>query len=261
MKDKILSITNSVKGVSGIVVECSDGTRLIDHNSEHRFPAASIIKLYIMWSFYKKVSEGELSEIDIFDTTTEPIVGGCGILQQLKTEDLKLELKDICNLMIVLSDNIATNIMIRVVGMEYINQQIEKLGYKKTSLQRMLMDSEARERGLDNYTSPNDSIGILKTILFDDSIPEELRSNMLDILKGQILTNHVAHSIPLEYKFAHKTGNLASTLHDVGVLYTPNDVYYISVMLDELEDIIEGKKIINSIGECIFNEIKELESK
>lgn len=261
MKEKVLSIVNSIEGVSGIVVEASDGRKIIDYNSDYRFPAASIIKMYIMWSLYKKINDGELNEDDLIDVSTEPVVGGCGILQQLETEDLKLTLRDICNLMIVLSDNMATNIVIRVVGMEYINQQIEKLGLGETSLQRMLMDTEAAKKGFDNYTSPNDSISILKAILFNESIAKKMRSSMLDILKGQILTNHAAHNIPLDFKFAHKTGNLAATLHDVGILYTPNDSYLVSIMLDQLEDIVEGKKIINYIGESICREIKEIEKK
>lgn len=258
MEEKVLSIINSIEGVAGIVVETSDGTRLIDYNSDYRFPAASIIKIFIMWSLYKKINDGELNETDMIDVSTEPIVGGCGILQQLKTENLKLTLRDICNLMIVLSDNMATNIVIRVVGMEYINQQIEKLGLGKTSLQRMLMDTEAARKGFDNYTSPNDSLLILKAIISDDSVAEDLRNSMINILKGQILTNHAAHNLPLDFEFAHKTGNLSATLHDVGILYTPNDSYLVSIMLDQLKDIVEGKKIINSIGESIFDGIKEI---
>lgn len=261
MKDRILDLINSVKGVSAVVVERSDGTRLIDYNSNHRFPAASIIKLYIMWSFYKKVNDGELKETDLYDTSTETVVGGCGILQQLKTEGLKLTLRDICDLMIVLSDNMATNIMIKVVGMDYVNQQIQELGFEKTALERMLMDGEAKKKGFDNYTSANDSIGIVKAILFNDAVNEELRNSMLEIMKGQILTNHVPHNLPLDYSFAHKTGNLDATLHDVGVLTTQNDSYYISIMLDELEDIVEGKKNINDLGEFVFDEIRKLENK
>lgn len=260
MTKKILTYLKEIDGIAGVVVERSDGKRIIEYNSEHRFPSASIIKLYIMWAFYKKVNDGELKEEDLYDVTQEEIVGGCGILQQLKTENLKLSLRDICALMIVLSDNIATNIMIRVVGMDYINNEIKRLGFHKTSLERMLMDGEARKKGLDNYTSANDSIEILKSILFDESIRKELRTEMLNIMEGQILTNHVPHNLPLDYRFAHKTGNLDRTLHDVGVLYTANDYYYLAVMLDELDDIVEGKKQINKIGEYIFTSIRQLEN-
>jgi len=259
MENRILEVANSMKLVSGIIVEGSDGTRLVNHNPNYKFPAASIIKLYIMWSLYQKINDGELKETDLIDTSTEPVVGGCGILQQLKTEGLTLTIRDICDLMIVLSDNMATNIIIRTIGMDYINQQIEKLGLAETALQRMLMDTEAAKRGLDNFTSPEDSVSILKLILTDETMDEGLRSSMLEILRGQILTNHAAHNIPLDYKFAHKTGNLATTLHDTGILYTPKDHYYVSIMLTEIEDIVEGKKLINSIGECIFNEIREIE--
>lgn len=260
MNNRLKELIKSMEGVSAVIVEKSNGERLIDYNGDHRFPAASIIKLYIMWAFYRKVKEGELKETDLYDVTKEPVVGGCGILQQLKTENLKLSLRDICDLMIVLSDNIATNIMIRVIGMDYINEEIQRLGYEKTALERMLMDGEARKRGLDNYTSANDSISILKTILRDDRIDLKLREEMLAIMKGQIITNHVAHNLPLDYIFAHKTGNLAATLHDVGILSTPKGEYYISVMLDQLPDIVKGKKEINKLGEFIFEEIRKYEN-
>lgn len=259
MKQEILDAMGAVCGASAVVVERSDRVRLIDRGGDRRFPAASLIKLYIMWALYKKINDGELKQTDTVDVKIEPIVGGCGILRLLGTENLNLTLKDIYTLMIVLSDNTAANILIKVLGADYINGLIQSKGFDKTLLGRMLMDSEARAKGFDNYTSANDILEVLKVICEDETISEQLRREMTEILKEQILTSHVAHNLPSDYSMAHKTGSLDATLHDAGIIYTPCNTYYFSVMLDEIPDIVQGKKLINAIGESIFEKIRKSE--
>ncbi len=257
---KILEIAHSIPGRHGIVVEKDDGTLLLNHNPDLVFPSASTIKLFILWAVYKKINDGILSRDTLIPITDTPKVGGCGILQQLKTPNVKLTIPDIANLMIVLSDNIATNLMIDLAGMDYINSEIRKYGFTESKLERHMMDGEARKRGLDNYTTAGEQIQILKNIENHKDIREELREEMLQMLANQILTNHAGQYLPLDYAFAHKTGNLASTLHDTGILKTPNGKYYISILTHDLEDIVAGKKNINLIAEEIFKQIRDYES-
>lgn len=256
---KVLDIAKSIPGRQGIVIEKEDGTRLMNYNSEEVFPSASTIKLFILWAVYKKIQNGELSREDLISITDTPSVGGCGILQQMKTPNLKLTIPDIANLMIVLSDNIATNLMIDLAGMDFINSEIKKCGFEKSKLERHMMDGEARERGLDNYTTAEEQIQILKNIENSQDIDENLRKEMLEMLYNQILTDHAGQYLPLDYKFAHKTGNLASTLHDAGILTTPKGKYYVSILTHDLEDIVEGKKVMNLLSEEIFKQIRNYE--
>ncbi|MFB0971730.1 MAG: serine hydrolase [Tissierellia bacterium] len=258
---KILRIANSIPGRQGIAVERDDETVLMDYNSDEIFPSASTIKLFILWSVYKKINDGLLNKNELIPINDTPRVVGCGILQNLATPDLELTVSDIANLMIVLSDNVATNLMIDLAGMDYINSEIKKYGFNKTKLERHMMDGDARERGLDNYTTASEQIKILKNIERHEDISLDLRNDMLEMLSNQILTDHAGQYLPLDYKFAHKTGNLAATLHDTGILTTPKGKYYISILTDDLEDIVEGKKVMNLLSEEIFNQIRLYEDK
>lgn len=255
-KNKVIDIAESIPGKKGIIVENKDGIRLIDYNGDEVFPSASTIKLFILWSLYTKIQNGELNRDDLIAINDFEKVGGCGILTQLKTANLSLSLRDIADLMITLSDNVATNILIDTVGMDFINSEMKKYGFNNSKLERHMMDSEAKARGYDNYTSPEDQVKILKKIENDEKIEEVHRKEMIEILGNQILVNHAAQYLPLDYKFYHKTGNLDSTLHDSGILVTPNNKYYITILTDELEDIVEGMKVMNLIGEEIFKQIK-----
>lgn len=255
----VLDIAKSIPGRQGIVIEKSDGTKLMNYNPDEVFPSASTIKLFVLWAVYKKIQKGELSREDLISISDTPSVGGCGILQQMKTPDLKLTIPDIANLMIVLSDNVATNLMIDLAGMDFVNSEIKEYGFENSKLERHMMDGDAREKGLDNYTTAKEQIQILKNIENSEDLDKELRDEMMEMLGNQILTDHAAQYLPLDYEFFHKTGNLASTLHDTGILKTPNEKYYISILTHDLEDIVEGKKIMNLLSEEIFKQIRNYE--
>ncbi len=261
MQNGLKDIIKRVPCEIGYIITAEDGSVIDSFQEDKQFPSASIIKLNILWAIYKKINDGYLKSNDMIKVSNEKIVGGCGILQHIYSDSLELSIRDLAILMIDLSDNIATNLILEIAGIDYINKEIERLGFKETSLQRKLMDSEAVKLGLDNYTSPRDSKGILNEILNSSEIREDLRKEMEEILKIQILNQYTPQYLPSDYAFAHKTGNLARTLHDAGVLYTPNGKYYISVLVHELDDLVEGVRLHNEIGEYIFKHIRQLESK
>ncbi|PIE55538.1 MAG: class A beta-lactamase [Dethiosulfovibrio peptidovorans] len=242
---------NSLSGTVGLVIEDLQGKNRKEWNATELFPAASVIKLPILWELFSRVEKKDFSLQDEVELLEEDKVEGFGILKEMHA-GLRLSLKDIATLMIVLSDNVATNMLIDLLGMDNINDTIESLGLKQTSLQRKMMDSEAKDRGADNFTSPEDVALLLRHYLENAELSSFSRDVMLDILLRQQCNNKLPFRMPPGAPFAHKTGDLPGTEHDVGILLFPEKTLLVVVMTKDLRDNQKGIIFHNEIGELLY---------
>ena len=124
-------------------------------NGDERIPSASMIKLLILLKALDECDKGKINIEDITNLDDYEKVDGSGILKEL-SGDHKFSIRELLTLMIIVSDNTATNILIDLLGMEEINKIGRDLGLEKTNLERKMMDSHAKEKGLDNFTSSNE---------------------------------------------------------------------------------------------------------
>ena len=255
MRDKLEALRECLKGRVGYIIESSDGLTNLRENERCVFPSASIIKLAILWAVFRRVAEGRASVSDTAAMRYEDIVGGYGILKDLHP-GIELTVGDMCSLMICYSDNVATNMLIDRFGIGYINEEVRSCGLTDTELNRKMMDSEAKAKGLDNYTSPLDVVNLLKLYLDSNRISKPLREEMTGILLRQFCNNFQAHFMPEGFRFAHKTGDLPGTLHDVGVLSPPSgQAHFIAVMCDGLDRNEDGLRFLNEAGSVIFSHL------
>ena len=117
-----------------------------------RFSSASIIKIPLLLTWVHLERQGQLDRSEICDLDAEPQVRGAGFAYQMAAR--KLPYQDVLLMMMALSDNLCTNLVIRRIGLEQVQQVFrEALGLRGTELQRKLMDYKARDRGLDNWVS------------------------------------------------------------------------------------------------------------
>lgn len=256
MKNAIESLCREAGGHIGYVLVAEDGSLDIRANEDAVFPSASIIKLTILWTVFREVTEGRLLLTEELPVRAEDIVGGYGVLQKMRL-GIVLSIADLCALMIDYSDNVATNMLIDRLSLERIGEEITACDLGATTLRRKMMDVAAKERGLDNYTSPLDVVKLLKLYVHSDLIDGNLRNLMIDILLNQFCNNYIAQYIPSNYKYAHKTGDLPGVFHDVGILYAPaGDIYFLAVMCEEMKDEVAGIRFINNFGQIIFENLK-----
>lgn len=125
---------------------------VISYNEKEPMLAASLIKLTVLGEVFREIENGEISEQEVFTTRDEEKVPSCGALNYMD-EGLNVTLKDLYTLMIILSDNYATNILIDRCKIENINDFIKENGLKNTLLKRKMFDSVGASKGLENYTS------------------------------------------------------------------------------------------------------------
>lgn len=245
LKTNILSLVEQFNGTAGVVVWSSGEEIAV--NEREIFPAASLIKLPILWELYARFQARNLRPNDeiILDEKTK--VGGFGILKELHA-GLALTLRDLAMLMIVLSDNTATNILIDLLGMDSVNRSCRRLGMEDTVLRRVMMDYESAKLGRDNLTTPRDVALFFRRLLEDSSMEEAFRKDMVDILLRQQCNNKLPFSLPPELPFAHKTGDIAGAEHDGGILFVDNVPVVAVVLTKELEDNKTGIEFHHKVG-------------
>ncbi|MFP4901036.1 serine hydrolase, partial [Paraburkholderia sp. BR14261] len=198
-------------------------------------PSASIIKLPILFAMLEQVAQGRLRLEQNASLAGIERVGGTGILCQLPSVG-RLTLAELARLMIVLSDNVATNALIEMLGVEAVNDWCARAGLARTRLQRRMMDAAARAAGLDNLTSAGDAAASLCWLLRDDALPAQLRAFALDLLADQRERAHFGAALPAGAMLANKTGQLPGLRHDAGILTVCEHSVVLAVLADGFTD-------------------------
>lgn len=255
LKESIKNIINSYKGDIAIVVKGLNFNLDLCINEQRIFSSASTIKLAIMYEVMTQVFEGKRKFKEKFILRGIDKCSGDGILKELIDGHL-FTLEELTTLMIIASDNTATNMLIDKLGIVGINDMIYKLGAKNTKLQRKMMDVYAMDNGKDNITTAKDLSIILEQIYNGKFLNDEYKNMMIDILKRQQIKDRLQLYLPEDVIIAHKTGALKGLEHDVGIVYTPYGEYIICVLTENLSSNNEGREIIGKISKEIYDSVK-----
>lgn len=195
--------------------------------------SASMIKVFIYGFAMQQVKEGTISLTEPFVLSEKDMVGGAGVLTGYEVGTV-LSFQELLELMIIESDNTATNIVIDRLGMDKINEYISSNGYEDTILQRKMMDFHAAEQGYENYTSVSD-LGLFYTRLYDyQCVDKDYDAMMIDILKQQQDTEALPAAFPYDV-VAHKTGELIGVYNDGGIIYG-KDNRIIVILTDDYQN-------------------------
>lgn len=232
------------------VKNLNDGT-FSDINSCQRVPSASIIKLFIMAAAFKCIEEGNITLNKRINVKKEEKVP-YSIVTLLDDED-SFTLKDLIILMIIQSDNTATNKIIDILGMDYINGFIKEQGFKNTVLERKMMDIFARQSGRENYTSAQDVSDLLEKIYLKKLVNESSSSIMEEILKHQLDDSMMRINLPDSLTIAHKTGDLEGVKHDAGIVYASFGEYIFVMQTWDAQSDNYARNVIGDISNVVYN--------
>lgn len=179
--------------------------------------AASVIKLPILVEAFRQARDGLISMDETFSIRPEQKMPSCGALTYLH-DGLTVTLRDLCVLMIIVSDNTATNILIERLGMENVNATMRALGLEKSTLRRLLFDAEASGRGLENTITAEEMGRLLEMLYKGECVSPAADTEMLSILRDQQLNGKMPFFLD-DLEIAHKTGEDNGITHDVGIVY------------------------------------------
>lgn len=189
------------------------------HQPDVVINAASVIKIPIMVEAFRQFEAGLLREDERFTVSHADHLPSCGALTYMH-DGLQVNALDLVTLMITLSDNTATNMLIKRLGIERIAQTMADIGLENTKLRRLLFEAEKSRQGIKNTITAREIGLLLERMTQGKLISPAASKRMLDILACQRLNGKMPFYLHSEgVKCAHKTGEDDGVTHDVGVVY------------------------------------------
>ncbi len=247
----------TIAGNVGICLDFGDG-RILRHNSEERFPAASLIKLPIFLCYRRACEESSICSDQRIVLQAKDMVGGCGRLQH-EAPGRQYPLGTIAEWMLTLSDNTATNILIDILGLDKINSLIQRLGLSATTLERKLMDTVARVQGRDNWTRPEDMLRLFQLLKAPPAHLASAAAATLTVLKNQAINHKLPKDLPADTVVAHKTGELDDTEHDAGIIFRQGASAIAVVMTTGLADASQGVALCRRVGAWVYAQMVDIQ--
>lgn len=184
---------------------------------EEAYLAASVIKFPLYLHILEQSAAGKLDMDDLLTVTREDKMPSCGALT-LFTGDVEVNIRTLCRLMIVLSDNTATNKLIRLCTIPEANAAFRKMGLKQTVLRRLLFDSEASAAGLENTVSPKEMGLLLEQLYRKTFVSDAVCQEAMDTLLLQQVDHKLGGKL-FDVPIAHKTGEDENLSNDVGIVF------------------------------------------
>lgn len=233
------------------------------------FHAASTMKTPVMIELFKQAEEGKykLADSILIENRFYSIVDSSEFQLDLDPNaDDPYESKvgematiyDLNHAMITYSSNIATNIIIQMVGAEETTETMRKLGAENIQVLRGVYDMKAYERGLSNRTTARDLGIILSHIANGTAVSTEKDSMMMEIMKDQFYKDVIAAGLPGDVVIANKTGSIDGVEHDSAIVYLPDGQAYVLIYLSKnLPDDIRGREIGAEVSEMVYEFLSE----
>lgn len=233
-------------------------------NPDVRVHAASMMKVPVMIQLFRDQEAGHLALDDsvVITRTFRSIVDGSPYdLSAPDDSDTILyrrvgepeSIRELTERMITVSSNLATNILIELVGAERTQRSMRELGADSIAVLRGVEDIKAYEAGLNNTTTARD-LGLIFTAIADSRAarPESCRE-MIAILRRQEFNEGIPSALPGDVRVAHKTGSITRIRHDGGIVYPPERGPYVLVILTRgLDDHDAADRLISDLSRMIY---------
>jgi beta-lactamase class A len=252
LADKISSAVSGFHGTVGIFAKNLDSGKEFAIRADEKVRTASTIKLAILAATFQAVQEGKVKWTDLTTLHDAEKVSGSGILGNEFTDGDKLPLVDLIHLMIVLSDNTATNLVLNQVPADYVNDYMDKLGFKNTRSMRKVRGDGAvlaeasgfskagRDPANQKYglgsTTPREMVRLIEKMEHGEVVSPEASKEMIKILKRQQDHNGIARRVG-ETPVANKAGALDHLRSDVGIVYSKGGRIAIAITCDDIPEV------------------------
>lgn len=230
-----------------VAVAAADGTPLWGYDADAPRKAASTIKIAILIALFRAIDAGALRLDEHRPLRAADKVPGSGVLKALR-DGLPLSLHDLAHLMIAISDNSASNMLIDAVGLAAVNAAIRDLGCTGTVLGRPFYGRAARVGEPENLTTARDLTRLLAAILGDRAAGAGSCAAMLGYLRGQTHLDRLARHLPESLPYAGKTGTLAGTALDAGIIFAPARTLIVAAIANDLPDPFAAEELMGQLA-------------
>ncbi|HEY8181614.1 MAG TPA: serine hydrolase [Thermoanaerobaculia bacterium] len=239
------------------------------YNGDHYFHAASTMKLAVLLGVFRQIERGELSldaPVHVRNRFTSIVNQEPFMLDLGRDADpdvyghlgKALTIRELAYWMITKSSNLATNLLVDVVGIQTIQLALDELEIDGVRILRGVEDSAAFEAGLNNEVTANGLLKLLRLIADEKAYSKHASDEMLNILLEQQYRSGIPAGLPKAVKVAHKTGNISTVHHDAGIVFMEDRKPYVLVILTQFRAETGRGTAVADVSRDIYNTIAEL---
>jgi beta-lactamase class A len=236
----------------GVALEDLETGASFRYNADRWFHAASTIKVAILVGVYGAIHRGDLlpqSRVHVRNRFLSAYDGSpyrVRIDRDANAEVHReigrtLRVSELAEHMITSSSNLATNLLLDLVGLDVLQKTLDEFGLTGVDLRRGVEDELAFEQGINNRVTANGLVGLLRLIGEERAFSPLLSRQMRDVLLGQHFKSGIPAGLPREARVAHKTGDISTIAHDAGLVYLPDRKPYALAVLTEWDPTITGR--------------------
>jgi beta-lactamase class A len=247
LEAKVTGIDQNLDGVMGVAIEdLNTGDHYLLHEDEV-FAQASSIKITVLANLYLQAQLGKLKLKDLYTVQSSDLVPDSDIMNGLTPGVTRITLSDLATMMVAVSDNAATNVLIDRVGMQNVNSMLDSLGLTHTRLRRKMMDLLAAKEGRENISTPREMMSLLEAIYKGKVLNKESTEGFFKVLSTN-KDSFIPRDLPAGLKIANKPGELEAVRNDSGIVFVEGRPYVICVMTSFLRNEREGEDAISKVS-------------
>lgn len=248
-----------------VAMRSLDGKTEMLIDADKPYHAASTMKVPVMIELFRQAEEGKLSLNDPLPIKNEfhSIVDGS--VYQLSVGDDSdaevykaiggtLTLRQLCEAMITVSSNFATNLLIEKLGVEKIRQTVSRLGADGMQVLRGVEDQKAFDKGLNNTTTARALLVLLTKIATGQAVSAKADAEMAEVLKRQKFNDAIPAGLPPGTPVGHKTGTITKIHHDAAIVYAPTP-YVLVVLVRGIQDEKQSGSLIAQLSRTVWQSV------
>jgi len=247
LEASIQNIDQHLDGVMGVAIEDLAANDHCFLHEDEVFAQASSIKITVLANLYLQAQQGKLKLTDLYTVQASDLVPDSDIMNGLTPGVTRITLRDLATMMVAVSDNAATNVLIDRVGMANVNAMLDSLGLPHTRLRRKMMDLEAAKQGRENISTPREMMMLLDAIYHGKVLNKESTDEFFKMLSTN-KASFIPRYLPADLKVANKPGELEAVRNDSGIVFVEGRPYVICVMTSFLRNERDGEEAISTIS-------------
>ncbi len=247
LEAQIQDVDQHLDGVLGVAIEDLNTGEHFLLNQDEVFAQASSIKITVLANLYLQAQQGKLKLTDLYTVQSSDLVQDSDIMNGLTPGVTRTTLRDLATMMVAVSDNSATNVLIDRVGMENVNAMLDSLSLTHTRLRRKMMDLQAAKEGRENISTPREMMTLLDAIYHGKVLNKESTADFFKMLSTN-KDSWIPRDLPADLKIANKPGSLEAVRNDSGIVFVEGRPYVICVMTSFLRNERDGEEAISKIS-------------